>query len=178
MDKDQEGDAEDKGKDKKDSELDSEDKDLEDKISLQDDTDDSNEDHDEDNNNEGKDEASGPQRPLAHATQQNLPVPSPLPSLSCPAPSAAIAAASPLLSPPPSDLAQPLTMQVTQSTGIPDSDTNTGPIAGPGPQMSHEAVASLQLHWRKANVLNLNACICGLTITKHEIEDNNRVMRC
>ena len=99
--------------------------------------------------------------------------------LSGSAPSAAIVAAAPPPSPPPSDLAQLLTMQVTQSTGIPDSDTNPGPIAasGPGPQMSHEVVASVRPRQRKANVLNLNACICGLTITEHETEDN-RVMRC
>ena len=39
--------------------------------------------------------------------------------------------------------------------------------------MSHEVIASVRPHRRKANVLNLNACICGLTITEREIEDNN-----
>ena len=31
---------------------------------------------------------------------------------------------------------------------------------------------------RKANVINLNACICGVTITEREIQDNAAVMKC
>ena len=31
---------------------------------------------------------------------------------------------------------------------------------------------------RKANILNLNACICGVTITDHEIQNGEGIMKC
>ncbi|KAH9970578.1 hypothetical protein BGW80DRAFT_1461181 [Lactifluus volemus] len=37
---------------------------------------------------------------------------------------------------------------------------------------------SRRLGKRKANVINLNACICGITISDEEIEENTNIMRC
>jgi hypothetical protein len=37
---------------------------------------------------------------------------------------------------------------------------------------------SRQLGKRKANIIDLNACICGITISNEEIEENINVMRC
>jgi hypothetical protein len=70
---------------------------------------------------------------------------------------------------------------------ITNADTNPVTQLTPGPQSSHEgkaqledeAVNGLQLRQtRKANIINLNVCICGVTITKHEIQDNAAVMKC
>jgi hypothetical protein len=62
----------------------------------------------------------------------------------------------------------------------PNTDTvkDTVPVAFPAPQPSHEAIAMRSHQTRKANVLSLNACICGVTITNLEIQDNKAVMKC
>lgn len=59
---------------------------------------------------------------------------------------------------------------------VPNADTT--PVTLPGPQPSHEAVGVRSHRTRKANVLSLNACICGLTITDREIKDSKAVMKC
>ncbi|KAH9981882.1 hypothetical protein BJV77DRAFT_967099 [Russula vinacea] len=59
---------------------------------------------------------------------------------------------------------------------VPNADTT--PVTLPGPQPSHEAVGVRSHQTRKANVLSLNTCICGLTITDREIKDSKAVMKC
>ena len=73
------------------------------------------------------------------------------------------------------------TQHLTRSD--PDADTSlqtnsVAPACAPGPQPSHDAIVSVRPRRRKANVLNLNACICGITITDHEIQDGENVMKC
>jgi hypothetical protein len=69
-----------------------------------------------------------------------------------------------------------------------DADTNPdiSPKIAPGPQLVldgtvTEFVGVRPRRTRKANVLNLNACICGITITDNEIQNNEAsetIMKC
>ena len=57
-----------------------------------------------------------------------------------------------------------------------DTDTNS---VTPGHQPTLDSMDSIRpRRTRKVNILNLNACICGVTITEHEIQNSEAVMKC
>ena len=61
-----------------------------------------------------------------------------------------------------------------------DADTNN---VTPGHQLTLDSYTGnfdsiRPRRTRKANILNLNACICGVTITEHEIQNGEGIMKC
>jgi hypothetical protein len=52
------------------------------------------------------------------------------------------------------------------------------PLPTPSAAPSDDTNISVRPRRRKANVLSLNACVCGTTISEHEIQDSEEVMKC
>ena len=97
----------------------------------------------------------------------------------CPAPSPARAApqASSRLAP------REASRGATAVTTTPAVTLSATTTANPGPQQSNEGILESVAHTRtrrirKAQVLHLNACDCGVTITDDEIQQGDNLMKC